>query len=537
MITRRTPARGMATATAVVTLLAGCQFSAPGPGTSTPPGFVLPTITHTVDGGSSPDRTRHVTSDAVPDGMVPAPGGSGYQRYFNQSLTWGQCADENAAQAGMECAAFLAPLDWADPDGQWAITVAMSRFPHTTGEGRILFVNPGGPGGSAQDYAQRFPREGLEAFDIVGLDPRGSGESTPVVCGDGPQTDAFLLSDATPDDEAERSVFQDAQAGFNRLCREHSGALLDHISSVQAVHDHDLARRLMGREKFSFHGVSYGTYLGSLMAELYPGRLEAAVLDSAVMLDPEDETIQAEGFDLALWAFADWCSQQDNCSLGSSPGQVVDAIVGYVDSLDASPVPAGEGRMLTQSLAVSGILVFLYFNSEAYPQLANVLLAAVNGHPDFLLQAADLMNDRDADGSYDTLMYAFPAIRCADEADDGITAAWQEWEKNQTRAPVFGRLSGVDLVCPLWTAVPDPVPDFSAKEAPPLLVVQNTGDSATPFHNAEVMAAKLETATLVVRESAGHGAFGDGSSCIDQIVVDYLVNGDVPAEGTRCTDG
>ena len=193
--------------------------------------------------------------------------------------------------------------------------------------------------------------------------------------------------------------------------------------------------------------------------------------------------------------------------------------------------------MLTQSLAVSGILVFLYFNSEAYPQLANVLLAAVNGHPDFLLQAADLMNDRDADGSYDTLMYAFPAIRCADEADEGITAAWQEWEKNQTRAPVFGRLSGVDLVCPLWTAVPDPVPDFSAKEAPPLLVVQNTGDSATPFHNAEVMAAKLETATLVVRESAGHGAFGDGSSCIDQIVVDYLVNGDVPAEGTRCTDG
>jgi len=89
----------------------------------------------------------------------------------------------------------------------------------------------------------------------------------------------------------------------------------------------------------------------------------------------------------------------------------------------------------------------------------------------------------------------------------------------------------------LWTAEPAESIDFTGKDAPPILIVQNTGDSATPYENAELMASELQSATLVTREAAGHGAYDSGSACLDWIVVDYLVNGTVPAEGTRCTDG
>lgn len=520
---------GVVTAAAV---LVGCQSPTQPAATE----FILPTISATGHTGSSPDRVVG-SSDAVPDGMVPAPEGTGYQRYFTQQLRWRGCQEEALAEANLQCATFLAPLDWADPDGPWAVTISMARSVHRSGSGLVLFVNPGGPGASAREFVTRFPATGLEGFDIVGVDPRGSGASTPVVCGDAAATDAYFAVDASPDTPAEQDALVAAQRQFNEACRQHSGILLDHISSESTVHDHELARRLMGVDTYSWFGVSYGTYLGTLMAVLYPDRVERGVFDSAVNPDPDDEVIQAEGFDRSFVAFADWCAGQPTCTLGATRDEVVDTVVAWLDQLDGAPIRAGDQRLLTQSLAVWGIMIFLYFDADSYHDLATVLQAAMSGTPDHLLRAADIMNGRDDTGQYETMTYAFPAIRCADESDEGVDAAWQWWAQDQVRAPIFARLSGPDLICPLWTARPSATPDVSGTSSPPILVVQNTGDSATPFHNAEVMVDKLSDATLLVRESAGHGAYGQGSACIDDAVVRFLVDGTRPISGTRCTNG
>ncbi len=68
-------------------------------------------------------------------------------------------------------------------------------------------------------------------------------------------------------------------------------------------------------------------------------------------------------------------------------------------------------------------------------------------------------------------------------------------------------------------------------------MIQNTGDSATPYRNAEIMAEELASAVLVVRDAPGHGAYASGSACMDGIVTDYFTTGAVPPEGTICTDG
>ncbi|MGI5952417.1 MAG: alpha/beta hydrolase [Brooklawnia sp.] len=497
---------------------------------SVDPAHVLPVPSQTYAVEDPPDRPVVEVPQVEPPGFTEPPPGAGLARYFEQEFSWADCG-------GFKCATFIAPLDWHDPDGQ-AITIAMRMAPATSEPyGGPLFINPGGPGGSAQEYVGGFNRAGLEQFDIIGLDSRGSGESTPVVCGTGPQTDQYYQADATPDDAAERQALIEAQEAFNEQCRANSGRLLDHISSIETIYDYDLARHLVGAERLNFYGISYGTFLGAVYAELYPERVGRMVLDSAVNLTPSDEVIQAQGFDVSMRAYADWCAEDPDCSLGQTSQQVIDTVVGFIDGLDAQPLPTQDsGRTLTQSLATTGLILHFYFGSEFYQYLTETLVYTIEtGDGTYLLDAADALNERYDDGTYGSLTYAFPAIRCVDETDAGIDEAFDVWlGRDAEMAPIFGPMFGPDLVCPLWTATAAPQIDFTGAGAPPLLVVQNTGDSATPYRNAEIMADELESAVLVVRESAGHGAFDSGSMCIDQIVVDYFVSGTTPADGTRC---
>lgn len=530
----RRPLAGLA---GLAVLLSGCSllpFGTPEtPGPTPAAEFVLPTPKQTYPNPGSPDRPVDQHSDAQPPGFVTAPAGSGYARYLDQELTWTDCDDQ-------KCTTFAAPLDWTDPDGQ-AITIAMRMAPATGRRSGVLFINPGGPGGSAQDYVSYFDTTGLERFDVIGLDSRGSGASTPVVCGTGPQTDRYFDADSTPDDQTEQDALVAAQREFNAQCRANSGRLLDHITSIETIYDYDLARHLLGEEKINFYGVSYGTYLGAVYAELYPGNVGRMVLDSAVNLTPDSEVIQAQGFDLSLRNFAKWCAQNPaDCQLGGTEDEVVQRIVDFLNGLDAAPLPTDLGRTLTQSLAVTGLVIHFYYGAELYPYLAMMLSSTMStGNGTDLLQAADLMNERDpVSGEYGALTYSFPAIRCVDEPDKGMGQAFADWHgRNSELAPIFGPLFGPDLVCALWTAQPAPMIDFTGAGAPPLLIVQNTGDSATPYLQAEIMEAELESAVLVSRDAPGHGAYNAGSPCLDAIVRDYLVDGKVPDEGTRCTDG
>lgn len=298
-----------------------------------PPGtHTMPWPDEVYVGAESPDRPGVEVPGATPPGFVEAPPGSGVDRYLGQQLNWQPCPDKPSHR----CTKFAAPLDWENPDGQ-AITIAMRLVPAAQESTGYLFVNPGGPGGSAQDYAAGFDATGLEHYSIVGLDSRGSGESTPVVCGSGPETDEFYNADSTPDDQAERDALVAAQQRFNQQCRDHSGALLDHISTIETVYDYDLARQLLGQQKLDFYGVSYGTFLGAVYAELYPQNAGRLVLDSAVNLIPDSEVIQAQGFDLSMRNFAKWCAAERDCGLGDSEDAVVDRVVGFLNGLDAHP--------------------------------------------------------------------------------------------------------------------------------------------------------------------------------------------------------
>ncbi len=343
--------------------------------------------------------------DIRPAGFISPPPGQGLQRYLGQKIQWSDCGK------GLQCAAVLAPLDYAQPDAE-AITLAIAKRPASAGPAAgSLFINPGGPGGSGTEYVGYFEVKGLERFDVVGWDPRGTGSSTPVTCANGRAMDAYTSVDISPDDATEEQALIDAQVDFGRGCLKRSGALLEHISTTETVRDLDLLRHLVGDEKLTYFGSSYGTKIGALYAQLYPGRVGRMVLDGAVNITDNKDVSQLDGFERALGNFAAWCADK-SCKLGDTKAEVERSISDLLNRLDAKPINGGRAP-LTQQLAVTGILNVLYENEEGWKYLQQGLeLAAFDSDGRYLMFFADQYNQRGRDGSYGQLQFSFPAIRC-----------------------------------------------------------------------------------------------------------------------------
>ena len=479
--------------------------------------------------GIAIDRPTDAAVSPKVDGLVAGLAGDGLTPYLQQKLTWSTCGD------GDKCAKVLAPVDYANPSAG-AVTLTMRMKPATaTPHLGPLFVNPGGPGGSGQELVDYFDNDGLEQYDIVGWDPRGTGESTPVRCLTDAEADQFLAIDASPDDEAEREALIKANDDFGKACWERNGDYLNHIGTVDTVRDLDLLRQLFKQPKLNYLGYSYGTDIGAVYAELFGGTTGRLVLDGAVNITDDESIIQAQGFDLALGNFAAWCAQKQ-CTLGATKDAVLKTITDLLDSLDAKPLTVGK-RELTQSLAVSGIAVPLYSGKDAWDALSKIIAWAVNGDGTYLLAAADSLNGRDSSGHYDAMFFAFPAISCLDGKDEGVLAADKQWVEDTAKAPIFGKYFGPVYNCALWPTRPSqrlqlhPV----GASAAPLLVIGSTGDPATPYQFAQWMADQLKSATLVTYDGEGHTGYGGKSTCIDGIVVKYLVKGVVPKDGVRCS--
>ena len=477
--------------------------------------------------GRNRDRQLDYKGSGDPAVRLPAALGDDLSAYAGQEITWQACGE------GIECATMKVPLDWENP-GRASLDIALTRKPSATPGRGPLFFNPGGPGGSARPTIRALPVDVVPGYDLVGWDPRGVGESTHVECGTTEQTDAAFLADNTPDDEAETTARREGWMGFAKQCRDASGELLDHVSTIENVRDLDLLRHLLGAEKLNYLGWSYGTFVGATYAELFPERSGNLVLDSAVDISiPSPPLLGVGGFEKALQHFADWCAGEASCSLGEDRDAVLNRIDTFLKGLDATPVAAGE-RKLTQSAAALGIGAALYGTAATYPRLAAAIQQAADGDGKALLASFDAITGRQGNG-WTTFTYAFPSISCTDRPDRGIDAAAKDLSDHAAEAPVFAANLGMLPMCEYWTADSAPNLKLTAKGAGPILVIGSRVDPVTPHDHSAAMAAQLESATLLTWEGEGHAvAFSRKSTCVDEAVVKYFTAGEIPADGTSC---
>ncbi|MFE7324213.1 alpha/beta hydrolase [Streptomyces sp. NPDC057565] len=476
-------------------------------------------------------------------GSTPAAPTAALQPYYAQHLNWRDCG-----VSGFQCATMKAPLDYRKPDGG-DIKLAVSRKKATGPGKRIgsLLVNPGGPGGSAIGYLQSYAALGYPApvrarYDMVAIDPRGVARSEPVECLTGPQMDAYTQVDQTPDDSAEVSELGTAFEKFADGCEQRSGTILPHVSTVEAARDMDILRALLGDEKLTYVGASYGTFLGATYAELFPGRTGRLVLDGA--MDPSLPSLemnrdQTAGFETAFQAFAADCVKKSDCPLGTtSTADAATRLKQLFADLDAKPIPAGDSRKLGESLATTGVIAAMY-DEGTWPQLRSALAGARAGDGSGLLALSDSYYERKPNGTYANLMFANAAVNCLDTppAFTGPDAVEQAIPGFEKASPVFGKaFAWAALNCAHWPVAPSGTAHrITAKGAPPIVVVGTTRDPATPYKWAQSLAAQLSSGRLLTYEGDGHTAYGRGSHCIDTAINTYLLDGTPPTGGTKCS--
>ncbi|MBO3751825.1 alpha/beta fold hydrolase [Streptosporangiaceae bacterium NEAU-GS5] len=464
---------------------------------------------------------------------------SGLQPFYSQELSWSDCGD------GFDCAKMNVPLDYANPSGA-AIKISVIRLQASGDRIGSLLINPGGPGGSGIEYARsaRAVLSGnlLEHFDTIGFDPRGVGESTPVSCMSGAQLDAYVSLDANPDTKAELTELQQGSKAFAEACGAKSAQLLPHVSTVDAARDMDVLRAVLGDPKMTYLGKSYGTYLGAVYANLFPKNVRALVLDGAV--DPAVPTlkanlVQAEGFEVALKAFAEDCFNDAACPFASRD---LDGAMKEVSDLlaraDREPLTndLGDGRKVNEAWAVLGIVTPLY-DRGSWPALRQALGHAFNGNGSDLLRMADVLISRRPDGSYTNQTEANMAVNCLDHPyPKGVSTYTKAADEAEKLAPHFGSFVMLgSLPCAYWP-VPPIGKDVALKAAgaPPIVVVGTKRDPATPYSWAEGLASELSSGVLLSYDGDGHTAYKSGSTCIDKAVDAYLISLKPPAANTLC---
>ncbi|MFE0512073.1 alpha/beta hydrolase [Streptomyces sp. NPDC058964] len=488
-------------------------------------------------GGGDEGKSRAGSPSASPDGTAAALPAS----LTRQKLGWGRCkatGDSPAPSADWQCATLKTPLDWSKPDGE-TIGLALIRAKATGGDriGSLLF-NFGGPGGSGvsmMPYYAATASKLRERYDLVSWDPRGVGASEGVRCRSDREIQAAETVDATPDTPAEEQAYFRDATDFGKGCARAAGKLMAHVSTTDTARDMDLVRQVLGDDKLHYFGISYGTELGGVYAHLFPKHVGRLILDAVV--DPSADTVghaqnQTRGFQRALDDYLK--------STGQDPEQGSRKIVNLLNRIDAHPLPASSGRRLTQTLAVTGIVLPLY-SQASWPTLTSALKAAERGDGSELLSLADDYNERGSSGHYGTTTHAQRVISCL---DDKQRPTLQETKKLlpefEKISPVFGDFMGWDTAgwCHDWPVAGQyDTPEVSAAGAAPILLVGNTGDPATPYEGARKMADELGKGVGVelTWKGEGHGAYGSGSDCVDSAVNAYLLNGTVPKDGKVCS--
>lgn len=473
----------------------------------------------------------------LPAGFGAGPPGQGLDRFYQQHVSWTSCGGSD------KCASIWVPLDYAHPDGP-AVTIKAKMRPaadpgHANG---TLFINPGGPGGSGIDYLSYidFGPSVTSQSTLVGFDPRGVGQSTPVQCLTDRALDAYVAGDPSPDTREEVATTVRQWHHFTQGCIRRSGPLLAHVSTIEAARDMDILRAVVKDPLLNFYGASYGTYLGATYAALFPQKVGRMVLDG--VLDPEasPHTLalgQTTGFQTELTAYLTHCVASGNCPLGSTVAIAQQQLVDLIQRIDADPLPTSSGRPLTEGLAFYGLIYPLY-SEETWPVETTAVEQALKGNGDALLYIADQYTHRSASGHYpDNALEVQSAVNCLDHPEQETLAEIQAGRSEFVNAsPVFGPVATwFSYACSNWPIKPSlPKPDYTAPGAAPIVVIGTTRDPATPYQASVNLANELQSGVLLTREGDGHTAYSSGNTCIRDAVDFFFSNGRPPADGTRC---
>ncbi|GLW94226.1 alpha/beta hydrolase [Actinokineospora globicatena] len=454
--------------------------------------------------------------------------------YDPAPIAWGTCASPGLARRGAQCGFLEVPLDYGKQSGK-KIKIAVSRIaakvPADKYQG-IMITNPGGPGGSGLTLSvlgEYVPNGAGEAYDWIGFDPRGVGSSQPALACDGDYF-AYNRPYYVPVTSKLEQTWLTRSKNYAKACDTAGGDLLDNVKTTDTVNDIDVLRKALKQEKINFYGFSYGTYLGQVYATLYPERVRRMVLDGNV--DARKVWYQANldqdvAFDRNIKVYFDWIAKNNaTYKLGKS-GREVEALF-YREQLKFIAKPAGGiigPDEWTDIFLQAGYYVF------GWEDVANAFSAWVNdGDYSGLKALYDASNGQGPGTDNGFAMYL--ATQCTDVQ---WPTSWTKWKVDNwithIRAPfeTWGN-AWFNAPCLNWGGKTGTPVKVDGSKAPPILLLNETLDAATPYEGSLELRSRFPKAVLV--EGVGgttHSGSLNGVACVDDKIAEYLATGKLPA--------
>jgi len=454
-------------------------------------------------------------------------------------LVWTQCPD---SPRGIECSSVQVPVDWAQPGGP-AITVRFNRrrADHPRKRVGTLFFHPGGPGDGAISYVAHaravFTPAVRARFDLIGIDPRGFGASTPIRCGLPTRPRGYRLFPRT---RAEFQRMVDHNTALGESCLRETGPLVGHADAASVAEDMEAVRAALGVPKLDYLGLSYGTQVGAIYAERHPDRVRSMVLDASLehaaplslMIAGEINSVE-DAFD----RFARWCRTARTCALRGQPvGRVYDRLVARAER-HPMPVRGAEHPVTGEDIRL-GTGRFLTFKEPtifgptmSWAALSRAIRAAVHG--DATGFAVAHLTPDEANAEYNSL-----AVSCGDYGSDVHT--WAEMRRRlQLGRRLAPHLQGASqfwtsLQCAGWPLPPsNPPRRLDVRGVPPILLVNATHDPSTNYVWAHSLAEQIEGSVLLTRIGDGHTSYFT-SHCAQAAIDRYLVTGRTPRPDAVC---
>ncbi|MEV5988498.1 alpha/beta hydrolase [Streptomyces sp. NPDC052051] len=472
-------------------------------------------------------------------------------RFHGQHVDWHACAlgaEDEVGQAldaaGADCADITVPLDYADPGGR-TITVALSRLKATDTAHRVgaLLLNNGGPAGPSLDMPltkSKVMGQVAHRYDLIGMDPRFVGRSTPLDCGW--DLGSALVRSAGADLAAYREEVAVARELAGR-CKRTQGDVLPYVTTRNTARDMDVIRAALGEDALSYLGYSYGSYLGEVYTQLFPGRTDRMVLDSVNSPDHYSQTLLhgAEAAnEAALRAWASWAAARHGTyGLGAKRAQVLATVRHILDAAAKEPLRLGKTYRLDEhvlpSVFIGGLGSDLDERRADLARTVSLLARAADRKPvepseelagqlEFLLTKV---------GSAPSSQMT--AIICGDVAERrGVGSYWRAVEESRKRLPLTGPLANNITPCEFWDR-PAEAPTVLDNDAPALLL-SATGDPRTIYAGAKELHDQWPSSRLLtVKGARQHGLYGEyGNTCVDQHVTAYLRTGRLPLHDLTC---
>ena len=426
------------------------------------------------------------------------------------------------------CGELAVPENRARPDRR-RIGIFVAVLPANTVAPRPdpLIILAGGPGQAASRLAPLALRlnDVRRRRDIVLIDQRGTGRSSPLACAAfGPDDDLAAAFDPDPVGKAQDCLRELAATGVD----------LAQYTTEAWVADIDAVRAALGYPQVNLWGGSYGTRVALAYLRRHPARVRSMVLDGvappemAVPRDVWHSREQALDDVLAACAANEACRRQhpdlrqklDRLERDlAAPGRRID----YPDPRSGRP----RAGTFTFDLVLGGMHALTYAPERAalLPEVIDRVAAGDFGPLLALAQAAI----GDLSGQMTPALHY--AVICSEDAPRVTPEERRSLERLRSRA-LAASLFDVCAIWPKGTPAADAATPVQSDV--PALLLSGGLDPVTPPASAAIVAATLPRSRQVVAQGAGH--IVSTYACVPRMIAAFVDDADATALPASCID-